>query len=396
MLDLQKLIGQINELSEASIPESEIEKQILSMAQSCFEEAKASPQRFEELIKENGGSTFWPLAIPLESIGEFRKLNPIEKAHSVVASDGSQIMPTQHELSSCFLLNIGSALIHYGENSQASLSSSPFLFHSYDDLYPLLNKRRIHIDASLISFKRNLKELEEARKLAESEKQKGRLVLTLVDGSLIPFNLDRNLDHMHQELLLSYSMELDAFNAAALPLIGYISHSRSAECLNALRIWLCPYNRSHCQIYCGELNEENFPCSKIWPLSDRQLMKSKLEKYTLSSFFLSSSHFSLALPELNRVCFAYLNTGEEAARIEIPQWLFRDKHLLDFSLQALLSQIQKGQGYPISLSEAHNMAIVRASDRNIFFKLIAETLMRKRQKQLSISPKESKKRRGIV
>ena len=396
MLDFQKLIPQIATLADEASPDKDRSREILSLAQASFEEATKDEAAFAELLKRNGANTFWPTAIPLEPFTQSDSLSTFEGTHSVVACDGSQIMPTQHEIASCFLLNIGAVVLHYGENSRAQLSSHPHLFHRTEDLYPLINKRRIHIDESLVSFERGLKELNHARLLAEQEQQAGHKVLTLIDGSLIPFGVDRNADRIQQELIDRFEVELDAFNAAELPLLGYISSSRSSDLVNTLRIWRCPYPDSRCHTYCNSMNEEDYPCSEIWPLSDRILMASMLPTKSRSSFHLSGSHSSMALRPRNRICFAYLKSQQEAARIEIPTWLFQDKQLLEFSLSALLTQISKGHGYPISLAEAHNLAVVRSTDRVQFFQLLAQKLMQSKQAPVAVSPKESRKRRGMV
>lgn len=396
MLDFQKLIPQISALAVDSGSDNDADGEILSLAQATFAEVTEHAERFEEVLKENGGNTFWPISIPLEPVGLFQNIDTCKNAHSVVACDGSQVMPTQHEVASCFLINIGAVVLHYGAPSRAILSTYPFLFHKQDEIYPLINKRRVHIDETLVSFERGLKELSQARVLAEAEKDAGNKVLTLVDGSLIPFGVDRNADRLQQDLLERYAMELDAFNAAEIPVLGYISHSRSSDLINALRVWRCPYPESKCQIHCASINEDEFPCSDIWPLSDRQLFRRLLPKSARSNFFLSGSRSSLALEQRNRICFAYMNAGQESARIEVPAWLFEDKELLEFALSSLLLQVKKGEGYPISLSEAHNLAVVRQQDRSRFFQLLGEKLMNARQTRVAVSPKETRKRRGIV
>lgn len=396
MIDFQKLIPQIIALAGNSQAEIASLAEILMKAQAGYEEAGKQSGRFESLLKENGSNTYWPLAIPLETLEKEFSIEEESCPHSVVGIDGSQIMPSQHEIKSCFLLNIGAAVIHYADISEARLLSFPHLFHSHDEIYPLINKRRIHIDESLISFQRNLKELQEARRLAEQERAQGRRVLTLIDGSLIPFNIDRNIDSFQNELLEQFGMELDAYNAARLPLLAYISHSRSSDFVNSLRVWRCPYPESRCQLHCSQLNEEDYPCSEFFPLRDRQLFFTLLKRHHRSCFFISGSQWSNALKERNRICFAYLNTGQESARLELPSWLFEDKALLEFALQALLSQIIKGQGYPICLAEAHNMAVIKQSDRNRFYQILSEQLIKQGQARISISPKESKKRQGFV
>ncbi|MOA48017.1 hypothetical protein D3C78_1707040 [compost metagenome] len=58
-------------------------------------------------------------------------------------------------------------------------------------------------------------------------------------------------------------------------------------------------------------------------------------------------------------------------------------------------QAQKGMGYPISLQEAHNQAVVTKEDRARFFALLS---MRMQQLgvRVSQSPKQLKKRSGLV
>lgn len=396
MLDFQKLIPQISQIGEDSVLPNDQESEVLQLAQKTFEEAQADPDRLSRLILENGGNAFWPVALPLEPFGQSAEIDEWKQNHTVVACDGSQIMPTQHEVISCYLLNIGAAVIHYGEPSEASLTSYPQLYHRSDQLYPLVNQRRVHIDESLVSFERGIQELQKARELSELEQAKGRSVLVLVDGSLIPWSVDKNADRSQQELLERFGIELDAFNALRIPIVGYVSHSRSSDIINLLRLWRCPYSQIRCQALCGSLNEEDFPCSEIWPLADRQLMSSKLPRLSRSNFFLSGASWSQALPYRNQVCFAHLNTGGESARIEVPRWLFEDADMLTFALSVLILQIRKGHGYPITLSEAHNMAVVRQADRSHFFQLVQEQLLRLGQVKVTVSPKEDRKRRGFL
>lgn len=396
MLDFEKLMPQILALAEQAGQEDDREIEILSLAQQSFEEASRKPAEFEQRVKDNAGTTFWPLAQPLEAFGQFAPVAELDEPYSVVACDGSQIMPTQHELHSCYLLNIGAAVFHYGKTSSARLESFPYLYHSNEELYPLINRRRVHVDESLVSFERSIQELRKARELAEIILAEKKRVVCLIDGSLIPFNVDKNIDRLQQELIEQYNVELDSFIAAQIPVLGYISHSRSSDLVNILRVWKCPYTEARCQLNCGTKNEEEFPCSEIWPLSDRQLLASKLPRDTRSSILMSGSRWSSALPRRNRICNTYLNSGHEAARVEFPCWLFEEAELLDFSFSVLLEQIRKGHGYPVGLSEAHNLAVVRQSDRAQMFHLLAEQLMRKHVTRVAVSPKESKKRRGIV
>lgn len=397
MLDFQKLIPQIVALASESSSENNLQVQILSLAQASYEEAGRAPLLLEKTLKENAGKTFWMHPLPLEPFASQKSVSLPDINHAVVACDGSQIMPSRHEVHGCFLLNVGAAVLSYGKKGCARLLSYPRLYFKQDEIYPLINKRRVYIDEALLSFERNLLELEKAFSLAESLSSSSKEpVLALIDGSLIPFSLERYPDRFQRDLLERYQSRLHAFCEAGLPVVGYISHSRSSEIVNILRVFRCPHQERLCHVCCGALNEDEYPCSAIQPLSDRQLLASKLPLKSRSGFFRSSSPWSTDLKPEVQICFAYLNSGWETARIEAPYWLFADKKLLEFALSALLLQIEKGQGYPLGLSEAHNQAVIRQADRNRFYQLLSEQLMLAGKSKVRVSPKESKKRRGFV
>ena len=54
---------------------------------------------------------------------------------SVAATDGSQIFPDRHEISACFLINIGYILLHYGTGEKPLMSSKPRLYYREEEIY---------------------------------------------------------------------------------------------------------------------------------------------------------------------------------------------------------------------------------------------------------------------
>ncbi|PKB82582.1 MAG: nuclease, partial [SAR202 cluster bacterium Io17-Chloro-G9] len=76
----------------------------------------------------------------------------------------------------------------------------------------------------------------------------------------------------------------------------------------------------------------------------------------------------------HQVYFYYLNVGQEIARVEVPQWVALDEGLLTLGHTLILDQCQRGQGYPVAISEAHEQAVVDGRDRQLFKDLLAQTL----------------------
>lgn len=396
MLDFQKLIRQIQQVGKESILDRLPDDDILVNASQTYESAAEAAEQFAKRLANNSALVYWPTAMPLEVFGHDFRLEPNCPPLTVVAVDGSQIMPSHHEVLSCYLLNMGITVLSYGVEKPAILESSPHLFHRPDDLYPLVNKRRIHIDELYVSLERNLLEL--TTLLAKSIEAKSRKlpVVALVDGSLLPWSVDKMPEPYQNEYFARFIGTLHQFQEEQIPVVGYISHSRSSDIVNCLRMWQCPFEQTDCRKNCGHLNEENYPCSTIWPLSDRQLLSGELTRHKRTAAFTSGAMVSKLMPPELQTCFTYLHTGYEVARLEFPRWLFERPELFELSMTAIAAQVEKGQGYPVSLSEAHHLAVIRGADRLKFFDLLARQLISLGLKRVSTSHKERRKRRGVA
>jgi len=68
---------------------------------------------------------------------------------------------------------------------------------------------------------------------------------------------------------------------------------------------------------------------------------------------------------------------------------------VDLVHAVVLDQGRKGAGYPVALREAHERAVVRAADRERFFTLLREALVKNGVK-VAFSRKAVSKRRPAV
>lgn len=398
MLDFRKLIQQIEQVGLEGLPTALSKKETLEAGEAAYRSAIANKEVFLEKLEKNRAWTWWPTAIPLEPIDKniMVSSNANDAPVTVVAVDGSQIMPSHHEIHTCFLLNIGSAVISYGIKAPPILDTEPRLYHTDDDLYPLVDRRRMHIDELYVSLERQMLELEKLVELSVQSLLRGAPVVALVDGSLIPWSVEKMPGGYIETYLKRMADAFETLHDAGIPLFGYLSNSRSGDLVNDLRVYICPYESSHCRDHCGQLNEEDFPCSQVWPLSDRQLFAKFLKYSERSATFLSGASVTKLMGAEHRICFTYFNVGSEVARIEFPRWMLNHKELLDSSLQAVRAQVKKGMGYPVCLAEAHHLAVIRGGDRQKFFDLVARQLVQMGLKPVKLSAKESKKRNSFI
>ncbi|MGC8714396.1 MAG: DNA double-strand break repair nuclease NurA, partial [Leptodesmis sp.] len=182
--------------------------------------------------------------------------------------------------------------------------------------------------------------------------------------------------------------------AARIPLVGYLSASRSGESLNFLRLPACPYETPDCGKHCSD-QRDRLPCQVLEPLKDAKLWAMQLEPGQRSPFWRSSANI-LEQYGRHQIYFCYLHVGTEVARIEVPAWVMEDSKLLNLALSITLAQVQKGYGYPVSLAEAHNQAVVRGGDRARFFAFLEQEMIRAGLQNVGVSYKEARKRGSIA
>ena len=80
----------------------------------------------------------------------------------------------------------------------------------------------------------------------------------------------------------------------------------------------------------------------------------------------------------------------------MPEWVATDTNLLNTALSLVLGQVQKGQGYPVAIAEAHNQAVVRGGDRSRFFALLEQQMIKAGLRNVGTSYKEARKRGSIA
>ncbi|HEY9861101.1 MAG TPA: DNA double-strand break repair nuclease NurA, partial [Candidatus Obscuribacterales bacterium] len=219
-------------------------------------------------------------------------------------------------------------------------------------------------------------------------------LLAMVDGSLIYWFLEALPNEARDRLLPDILQAWEQLRLAKIPLIGYLSASRSGEALNFLRLQTCPHPAPDCATHCPG-QSDRAPCHVFDPLRDIALWSAFLEPGQRSPLWRSSARI-LDLYGPHSIYFCYVHVGTEIARVEFPAWVAEDSVLLEMALSLTLAQVQKGYGYPVALAEAHNQAVVRGGDRSRFFALLEQQMMRAGLRNIGTSYKEARKRGSIA
>ncbi|MGK7920604.1 MAG: DNA double-strand break repair nuclease NurA [Trichodesmium sp.] len=404
MLDLTKLARQMQGMSQHLTKEAMAAQNRLEIAQQLLEEAKQTEAELLELAESWSDRILFNPAIPIESLDTYPQINPPPKNHTVFATDGSQIAPSHHEIAYCYLLNIGRVMLNYGENCYPLLDSIPEIFYQADDLY--ISRQWGIKTEEWMGYRRTISEAVVLGELGcewvkNNSHNLTSPILAMVDGSLIYWFLESLPSEARDRIL---NPILDAWNKlklAGIPLIGYLSASRSSESLSFLRLKACIYDEPDCMSNCPNVGlggfgfTEKAPCQSFEPLRDVIFWSSILQPGQRSPLWQSSARI-LDLYGENLIYFCYVNVGTEIARIDIPEWVVEDEETLELALGMMLAQVQKGYGYPVVLAEAHNQAVVRGGDRASFFALLEQEMIKAGLKNVGTSYKETRKRGSIA
>jgi hypothetical protein len=386
MLDLRQLREQLDDFethqSEEQDRRGAQRERAQALLEACDEHwhevqeavATAQPRRLVAKMREPPAATH---TVP-------ERPSPI----TLVATDGSQIYPDRHMEPPFFLLNVSQVAFQYGTTEDPLLNATPSLYFR-EPLAARFDAPLDTIPTELVSALRDERELSQLLDAATTARVPDRPLVALADGTLIRWMI-RGMDNeaLEDELIARYTEHLEGFRDEGLALASYVSMPASTEIVNLLR-----FVGGNLDAAPPDLSTDAPDTPRLDGLLDRHVLAAVLAPGERSAVFGSASHIQDEYPTGTDIAFFYLKVpgpgGGELGRIEVPRWVADDPALLDRVHATVLQECRKGEGYPLALSEAHERAVVRASEREAFFRL-----MERRLRDAGLGPIGSRKRRS--
>ncbi|CCH67975.1 hypothetical protein RINTHH_18200 [Richelia intracellularis HH01] len=378
-------------LSQHLTQEASANHRRLELAQEYFRRACDYQGELIQKQQQWQKNILFANATPVEPLNTCINISTPPKIHTIIATDGSQIAPSHHEIAYCYLLNIGRVILHYCQNKHPILDSLPEIFYRQEDLY--ISRQWGIKTEEWMSYRRTKSEVLTLVELATSI-EKEIPTLAMVDGSLIYWFLEQLSSDARQHILPPILKAWRQMQDAQIPVMGYISASRSIEGMNFLRLVACPHPSPDCMSFCHN-HKEKLPCQVFESLRDTSLWINQLQPGQRGPLWRSNTRI-LDLYEDQQIYFCYVHVGAEIARVEVPEWVIKEENLFDISLRLMLSQVYKGYGYPIAIAEAHNQAVVSGRDKTHFFAFLEQQMIKAGLKNVGVSYKEARKRGGIA
>ena len=394
-LDLTKVAAQVGGMVTRLKAAGKERQEHLQCALDAFHSKTPDLAYLQKKIASS--KTTWLVAGLVDGLDQRYKPPPLPSEFSVIATDGSHIDVNRHQPTRCYLINIGEAVLHYGVSPDALLDSFPQLYFGDEDLVIASAKGREQpVEGALLGIKRSVEECRHLAKLA-AEQPPDSLTLALLDGSLILWGLEAYPEFVTEELLAKgFVRHLDDIRKLnkdrKVALASYISFPRSTDVVNALRVALCPHETPDCDRYCPTKAKD---CDKVAGVQDRELFANLLEVGERSALFISPSKIVREHYGGHQVYFFYLRVDSEIARVEIPQWVAKDEGLLNLAHSLVLDQCQRGLGYPVALSEAHEKAVVTTANREEFWQLVASLMVAEKMPTPTSAKSFSKRTRWV-
>ena len=398
MLDISKITEKIPKIGKYLRQEASANSQKLERGRTILQEAQKQQQNLIKKYYDWHQDLNFKTAIPVEPLDTCLNINCNSHDHSVFATDGSQIVPSHHEIAYCYLINIGRVILHYGKILHPLLESIPEVYYHPEDLN-ISRKWGIKTEEWLC-YQRLILENQNLAQIScnwvDNLNNSTGHFLSIVDGPLTYWFLEGLSEEVHDLILEPIQEAWDKLKFFNIPLIGYVSSSSSIEGINFLRLHNCIFDNPDCLNNCNNFLKRQTPCQIIEPLKDITLWGEILKPGQRGPLWKSTSNILKSYKKKQHIYFCYINIGSEIARIEFPEWVAENSRLLNQALEIVFSQVNKGFGYPIALSEAHNQAVIHGRDRRHFFSMLERQMVQSGIRNVKTSYKETRKRNSIA
>ena len=291
-------------------------------------------------------------AIPLDERLDATSPEPVlEKQFTLLAADGSQILPDRHAATLFSLVNVGAIALCPGSGHGPEIFTDSSLLFA-DELYTetgMVSEESIELH----------RDIAERRKLLELAPNYPAPVLALTDGPVELWGAKNGGEGDYRKNLEIHKSVLSQLQAKNVTVAGYVDKPGADLVIRTLEI--AQFSNP----------EEYKNIRKLHPLrgvTDRWLFGFLPTGNRSAVFGLQSSSRAHYTGDLS-LHFFYLNVGEEKhpslVRVEFPRWVAEDAGKLNFLHFALLQQCRMmgARPYPYILHRAHEIAVVKLEDK---------------------------------
>ena len=384
-LELNQVASQIKTMGQNLAEQRPDRDSSLHQAQTLLRqfstEFSALHDRIQRAEKVQQSQRFgWVGAAPSgEALAEAYPLPPCPERMTIIASDGSQILPDQHAIYPYYVINVGSITYRHGSNRKPDTYNPPPVlnYEPFDEQGRLLSAPEINVQRDLDELKILVDRVEQLGPQSEP-------VIALMDGQLPLRVID--LEFREQEKWQGRYIDLlDTLRQWQALLGAYVDRPRSTFVLALLHL---------ASREIAGITEENLGQNPFRQLTDLDLFDFLEPGQRSAIFTIRAKGLDKYDTAGQTVHFFYVNVGKGRARsylarVEIPAWVAGDQAALDILHAAIVDQARLTGDYPYVLARADELAVISHEEREA-----VEMMLALEMRRLGLTPDISSKQRS--
>lgn len=309
--------------------------------------------------KEQSDPKFYRSARPFseaEPLDSHIPAPPPPTQATIIAADGSQIMPDRHAAHLYYLINVGGIIYHHGSGRTPETFSQPDIFYpESDEAIDNFNDT-----PGAVSIERDIKEIETLARQTVANRHGAPPLLAILDQRLLYWPIG-SAGVADNAAVTAWGSHMTGIRQAGALLCGYIDRPGTSAVMTLLRS-------------ITGLSDANFDWRELGQrkatqgLTDADLFSQILGPGERSAVFANISDPNdvfMAQDATNEVCFFYLNpgtSGQNIARVDIPRWVAEDDGAVTAVHSLLIDQCRILGNYPYVIARADEMAVVGRQD----------------------------------
>ena len=325
-----------------------------------------------QTAKEKSDEKFYRSARPFsenEPLDSHIPAPPPPPQATIIAADGSQIMPDRHAAHLYYLINVGGIIYHHGSGRTPETFSQP------DIVYPDSDEAidNFNDTAGAVSIERDLKEIETLARQTAANRHSAQPILAIMDQRLLYWPIG-SAGIAVNAAVSDWGKDMTGIHDAGALLCGYIDRPGTSSVMMLLR---SIFGLTDIHFNWKELGQRK----ATQGVTDADLFSQILGPGERSAVFANisdSNEVFKAQDAANEVCFFYLNpgaSGQNIARVDIPRWVAEEDGAVTAVHSLLIDQCRIMGDYPYVIARADEMAVVGrqdASELNFMIDVIME------------------------
>lgn len=302
-------------------------------------------------------------AVPLDEALASSYPVPDSVPATLIAADGSQIVPNRHESLQYYIINVGAIAMQLGTGNTPDVETDTELkvLDEFDDT---------HFSDSQVAL---MRDVAERKKLLEMAEKFSSTIIALTEGQLELWGaVDNENAREFEKNLQDYLNALEAMNKKGIIAGGYVDKPSANWFIKLLEIAATPQD---------EL--KNVRKQRLLAgATDYWLFSQILGEHERSAVFALQAKSAEKYRGAISIHFFYLNVGSakypKIARVDVPQWVAANPSMLNALHAALIEQSKimgNKQQFPYILHRAHEIAVVTHREKEEIDQMLSRELL---------------------